>query len=76
MNLTLKQLFSLFQSFKPHIRTTNSDGIHLSEKGNAELFKQVWPLIDKRTSALPKMFPDWKDMTDEDGTVVRSLLDD
>ena len=44
----------------------------MSEKGNAELFRQVWPLIDKRTQALPQMFPNWKDLTDEAGRILRS----
>ena len=34
------------------------DGLHFSKKGNAEFFKKLWPLIEKRTMALPKMFPD------------------
>ena len=65
-----------FSLFRKLVLVTSVGRLFYPLLGNAELFKQVWPLIDKRTSALPKMFPDWKDMTDEDGTVVRSLLDD
>ena len=38
------------------------DGLHFSERGNAVLFERLWPLIEKRTSALPTMFPDWKEL--------------
>ena len=38
------------------------DGLHFSEKGNAVLFKHLWPVVEKRTRALPSMFPDWKEL--------------
>jgi lysophospholipase L1-like esterase len=39
-----------------------SDGLHFSAKGSDALFQLLWPAIEKRTSALEKRFPDWKDL--------------
>ena len=65
----------IYQAFcRTHSNPVFRDGLHLSDKGNAVLFRQVWPLIDSRTHGLPQMFPDWKDLKDEVGNIIRSWV--
>lgn len=39
-----------------------SDGLHLSPKGNDFVFSHLWPLVERKVSALPLLLPDWKDV--------------
>ena len=42
-----------------------NDGLHLSPRGSEFLFSLLKPHITKATDHLPLMYPDWKDVDNE-----------
>ncbi|XP_048209392.1 isoamyl acetate-hydrolyzing esterase 1 homolog [Perognathus longimembris pacificus] len=67
-------LWTLMQKDGEDFATYLSDGLHLSPKGNAFLFSHLWPLIEKKVSALPLLLPYWKEV--EETRPELSLLGD
>ncbi|KAM6149960.1 isoamyl acetate-hydrolyzing esterase 1 homolog isoform 2-T2 [Erethizon dorsatum] len=57
-------LWTLMQQDNQDFSTYLSDGLHLSPKGNDFVFSHLWPLVEKKVSALPLLFPYWKDVAE------------
>ncbi|XP_019063709.1 isoamyl acetate-hydrolyzing esterase 1 homolog isoform X1 [Fukomys damarensis] len=58
--LDLWTLMQKDQDFSTYL----SDGLHLSPKGNDFVFSHLWPLVEKKVSALPLLLPNWKDVAE------------
>ncbi|KAM6082864.1 isoamyl acetate-hydrolyzing esterase 1 homolog [Chlamydotis macqueenii] len=56
--LDLWTLMQKNQDFSSYL----SDGLHLSTKGNSFLAAQLWSRLEKKLSALPSLFPYWRDV--------------
>ncbi|XP_005404453.2 PREDICTED: isoamyl acetate-hydrolyzing esterase 1 homolog [Chinchilla lanigera] len=55
-------LWTSMQEDNQDFSTYLSDGLHLSPKGSDFMFSHLWPLVEKKVSALPLLLPDWKDV--------------
>ncbi|XP_003464983.2 isoamyl acetate-hydrolyzing esterase 1 homolog isoform X2 [Cavia porcellus] len=55
-------LWTLMQEDNQDTSAFLSDGLHLSPKGNDFVFSHLWPLVERKVSALPLLLPDWKDV--------------
>ncbi|NXK86425.1 IAH1 esterase, partial [Formicarius rufipectus] len=56
--LDLWTLMQKNQDFSSYL----SDGLHLSAKGNSFLAAQLWSRLENKLSALPSLFPYWRDV--------------
>ena len=53
-----------------------SDGLHLSKSGNRLLYDLLEPLIEERVGQLGTMFPEWREMDNNDTeTSCRNWID-
>ncbi|XP_075779632.1 isoamyl acetate-hydrolyzing esterase 1 homolog isoform X1 [Pelodiscus sinensis] len=55
-------LWTLMQKNNQDFSSYLSDGLHLSVVGNNFLAAQLWPLLEKKISALPILLPYWRDV--------------
>ncbi|XP_013917829.1 PREDICTED: isoamyl acetate-hydrolyzing esterase 1 homolog, partial [Thamnophis sirtalis] len=55
-------LWTLMQKGDQDFGCYLSDGLHLSEKGNTFLANQLWTLLEKKLSSLPRLLPYWHDV--------------
>ncbi|MEE6476782.1 hypothetical protein FKM82_011215 [Ascaphus truei] len=55
-------LWTLMQKEDQDFPVYLSDGLHLSDKGNQFVESHLWPMLEKKLSALPLILPYWNDV--------------